>query len=64
MNLPNIDALSDSGLLSMYARAKTNMLMCSMFKQIKLHPDIVKFVRELSREISERGLDQKHGHEN
>lgn len=60
MSLPNIHTVSDEALLDMYARAKTNMMLCSLFPKITLSPDVVEFVRALSKEITDRGLDNRN----
>lgn len=58
MSLPNINALSDNGLLSMYGRAKTNVMLSKLFNQRGPSAEVLEFVRKLSEEISERGLDR------
>lgn len=62
MTLPNVSALSDNGLLHLYGRVATNVMLTRLFSMRGPPQDALDILRELSREISERELDRKGRH--
>lgn len=62
MSLPNLSALSDSGLLDLYGRVATVAMMSRLFNLPGPVQEVLEAKRELSCEISERGLDRGPDH--
>lgn len=58
MSLEKIRGLSDSQVLSLYGRVKLNLMLSKLFKEEQPPPEVFAFKDEISRQISERGLDR------
>lgn len=54
----NLTALTDPQILALYGRVKLNIMLCELFNKTKLNTEIYDFRDNLSRAISERGLDR------
>lgn len=59
--LPSLNQLDDDALLDLYGRGKLSLLYHQLFNRPRPSPHVFEFLRQLSKEISVRGLDQNHG---
>lgn len=59
MAMPQVSQLSDSALLQLYGHIKTNLMFNQIFPKLtKPAPEVLELVRQISSEISDRGLDR------
>lgn len=59
MPLPQVSQLSDSALLQLYGHIKTNLMFSQIFPKLtQPAPEVLELARQLSSEISDRGLDR------